>query len=336
MPQFTVPINGPNGPGFMTVNASSPQEAQNNANQGGNHPTGAAMPGGHQAHTGPGGTAVAGSGAGSNAYALDGGGGGAGAGQGGLGSGIQQLLDAIASGNKAAADEAKRQFDTTFGLDVKKFDESVRQYNSNLSLAQAGLTGTYNGEDTLASKQQKFQQTLDAAGLTGIYNGQQTLAGRASELAGQLQQATLGAGSLPKFGGTTGSAYGTGVFGMAQQQMQNIPNGGGYGVAGGGQGRNFSTEGPESIGIHVQPNASGGQFAPGWTGQNSGPSEILGRFRSPTDVVARNYVGAGQNTRNMITSAISRNTGMDQGSIDEQIKSQLPKQGGPQFGMASI
>src|SRR6266498_345642 len=191
MPQFTVPINGPNGPGFMTVNASSPQEAQNNANQGGNHPTGAAMPGGHQAHTGPGGTAVAGSGAGSNAYALDGGGGGAGAGQGGLGSGIQQLLDAIASGNKAAADEAKRQFDTTFGLDVKKFDESVRQYNSNLSLAQAGLTGTYNGEDTLASKQQKFQQTLDAAGLTGIYNGQQTLAGRASELAGQLQQATL-------------------------------------------------------------------------------------------------------------------------------------------------
>src|SRR5262245_6039938 len=153
MPSYTVPINGPNGPGFMTVNASSPSEAQNNANQGGNYATGQAQEGGHQAHTGTGGEAVAGYPAGygpsgpigapptqtssSNDAEVQ-----------KLGQQINRLMGAISSGNKEAFDEAVRQFNLSFGLDTSKFAEGVRQFNENLAIAQSGVTGTFQGTPT--------------------------------------------------------------------------------------------------------------------------------------------------------------------------------------------
>jgi hypothetical protein len=70
------------------------------------------------------------------------------------GAGVQQLLSALGSGNKAAADELIREFNQTFGLDQNKFQESIRQYNQTFGLTQtvdqaniaaqaAGLTGWY-------------------------------------------------------------------------------------------------------------------------------------------------------------------------------------------------
>jgi hypothetical protein len=87
-----------------------------------------------------------------------------------LGAGINSLLGAIASGNKQAFDEAVRQFNATFGLDTDKFNESVRQYNEGLAVTQAGLTGTYQGQETQQAQMQAANIAAQVAGLTGYYN----------------------------------------------------------------------------------------------------------------------------------------------------------------------
>lgn len=52
--------------------------------------------------------------------------------------------------------------------------DTDRQY----ALSEAALTGTYNGQQTLAAKQLAQQLAASEAGLTGTYNGQQTLAAK--------------------------------------------------------------------------------------------------------------------------------------------------------------
>lgn len=98
-----------------------------------------------------------------------------------LSSGINSLLGAIASGNKQAFDEAVRQFNATFGLDQSKFNEAVRQFNENLTISQAGLTGTFQGQQTQQAQQQAFNQAQAIAGMTGYWNapGAPTAAGAA-------------------------------------------------------------------------------------------------------------------------------------------------------------
>ena len=219
MPSYTVPINGPNGPGFMTVNANNASEAQTNASQGGNYATGGAVEGGHQAHTGEGGTAVAGYPAGYNA-----------SGQIGttqtvgsndaevqkLGNQINSLMSAIASGNKEAFDEAVRQFNLSFGLDTQKFSEAVRQFNENLAIAQSGVTGTFQGSPTM---QMRAQQ----AGLYGTETptpGQQTLAARAQQ-AGLYGTETPTAGQQTLAAQQQGYAQQTGLVQLAAAQQAN-------------------------------------------------------------------------------------------------------------------
>jgi len=51
---------------------------------------------------------------------------------------------------------------------------------------EAGLTGTYNGQQTLAAQQAALQKALSEAALTGTYNGQQTQS--AQQLAASIAQ----------------------------------------------------------------------------------------------------------------------------------------------------
>jgi hypothetical protein len=87
-----------------------------------------------------------------------------------LGNQINSLLGAIASGNKQAFDEAVRQFNVSFGLDKDKFTEAIRQFNENLSIAQSGVTGVYNGQQTQQAALQAANIAAQVAGLTGYYN----------------------------------------------------------------------------------------------------------------------------------------------------------------------
>jgi hypothetical protein len=168
MPTFTVPISGPNGSGAgtITVNASDATAAAINAQQGGNTVTGTPVAAG-------GAGAVAGSttpttGTSPTVTAQSGQ---------QLAAGINSLLGAIASGNKQAFDEAVRQFNVTSGLDQSKFDESIRQFNANLGISQAGLTGTYNGQQTQAAQLQAYNEAVGTAGLTGYFQAPGTAGG---------------------------------------------------------------------------------------------------------------------------------------------------------------
>lgn len=53
---------------------------------------------------------------------------------------------------------------------------AMQQYLTDKALAEAGLTGVYNGQNTLAMQQYQTDKALAEAGLTGKYNGQDTLA----------------------------------------------------------------------------------------------------------------------------------------------------------------
>lgn len=86
-----------------------------------------------------------------------------------LGQQLNSLLGAIASGNRQAFDEAVRQFNATFGLDQQKFTEAIRQYNEGLAVTAAGLTGQYQGQQTLQSQLQQANIAAQRAGLTGYY-----------------------------------------------------------------------------------------------------------------------------------------------------------------------
>lgn len=90
-----------------------------------------------------------------------------GAGQ--VGSAIDQMLKAIADGNKQAFEETVRQWNLVFGLDTKKFEDDVRRFNENLAISQAGLTGTYQGAPTQQAIAQNEAIAQARAGLTGYY-----------------------------------------------------------------------------------------------------------------------------------------------------------------------
>lgn len=100
--------------------------------------------------------------------------------------------------------------------------QAAQQFQQTYGLNLAGLTGSINGQPTLAAQNQGFQNALAAGQLTGMYNGQQTLP--AQQLAQQygLNLAAL-SGQLPNGDPTLAAqnqafqnALAQGQFGLAQ------------------------------------------------------------------------------------------------------------------------
>ena len=65
----------------------------------------------------------------------------------------------------------------------RAYAQANDQFNKNYGLQQAGVTGTYNGQDTLAKTTTAQQLALQQAGVTGNYNGQATFAKQQADLA---------------------------------------------------------------------------------------------------------------------------------------------------------
>lgn len=97
----------------------------------------------------------------------------------------QRLQQANEGINQAQAQEMRgvdqtqlgQQFQTSERLGGQQFQQG--NLDKQNALAVAGLTGTYNGQDTFAKQQATMQNKLAEAGLTGQYNGGQTLASQA-------------------------------------------------------------------------------------------------------------------------------------------------------------
>lgn len=80
------------------------------------------------------------------------------------------------------------------------------------AMDMANLTGSYNGDRTLAGQQFDWGKSMDAAGLTGTLNGLRTLAGQAQDLNNTQVMAGL-TGTLPNGQKTTT---------QQQQELQNL------------------------------------------------------------------------------------------------------------------
>lgn len=339
MPSYTVPINGPNGPGFMTVNASSPKAAAENASQGGNYATGNAQEGGQQAHTGTGGEAVAGYPAGfgpsgqitpstatptqttnSNDAEVQ-----------KLGNQINSLMGAIATGNKEAFDEAVRQFNLSFGLDTQKFSEAVRQFNENLQIAQSGVTGAFQGAPTMQMRAQQAQ----LYGTEAPTPGQQTLAA-------QAQNAQLyGANAMPTPGQQTlaaqqqGYAQNLGLvttaaglqanpFRQAQVigQLGNLVQGGrvaGFQAPGAAQGQtDFSGMG------NLQRMIDDIRGGPGAINSQTTQS-VLGAIPTPNKLNSVDFYRSSPLTQNLVLQGMQEKYGLSPDDALAQIKNTLPQ-----------
>lgn len=281
----------------MTVNASDPAAAVENAKQGGNAAAegAVAQEGGHQAHTGTGGTATAGYpagygpsgqvgvGTGYTAPAAN----GSGADQ--YGAAIQKALDALAAGNREAFARAVHEFDVTFGLEKDKFAEDTRRFNQTFGLTQAQVTGTYQGNPTLAAQQQYFSQGLQGVTLAA---GLQANPFRQQQVLGQL-------------GGLYG---GQGVAGF---QVPNIVQG--VGTVGG------NTRG--GLGYMQQMIDDIRDPTPNQTSMN----DILNATPTPTKLNSTEFLRAAPSTQSMVLQAMQEKYGLDPNDSMAQIKNTLPQ-----------
>ncbi|TMC46917.1 MAG: hypothetical protein E6J20_20485 [Chloroflexi bacterium] len=264
--------------------------------------------------------------------------------QGNLGDSIDKLLAALASGNQAAAAEAARQFNATFGLDQNKFQEAVRQYNQNFGLQQAAVTGSYNGQATLAKQKQDADLAAQAAGLTGFFNGQETLAHQKQGADILNQERQTGLDALKVVESAQADPF-------RQQQVINGLSAGGYTKAIdalNGNGNQPSFQAPtgsaaDSVGIGAMRNriAGAGLFNPGSTADGGDPvsgaiagsagndnaqmQASLAALPNVNKIVGRNFLKEDPATQQFTLSGESAKNGLSMDTNKAIIQSTMPK-----------
>jgi len=255
-----------------------------------------------------------------------------------LASGINSLLGAIASGNKQAFDEAVRQFNQTFGLDQQKFAESVRQYNEGLAVTQAGLTGTYQGQQTQQALAQaasiQAQRAKTAQDWANIYgytpqldvNGNPIMVnaaagGPATTLAAQQQAYKQQLDAITAAAGMQANPF------RQQQVMGQLGRVlTGQGVAG------FSAPNTVTGVGTVGGNTQGGL---GYMQQiisdiqNPGANQasvnsVLEGIPTPNKINSADFLRAAPSTQNMILQGMQERYGLDPADSLQQIKNTLP------------
>jgi len=257
-----------------------------------------------------------------------------------LASGINSLLGAIASGNKQAFDEAVRQFNATFGLDQQKFAESVRQYNEGLAVTQAGLTGTYQGQQTQQALAQaasiQAQRAKTAQDWANIYgytpqldaNGNPIVVNAASgqpasTLAAQQQAYSQQLGAI-----NAAAALQANPFRQQQVMGQLGRVLTGQGVAG------FSAPNTVTGVGTVGGNTQGGlgymqqmidDIRGGTNSANSqGVQGVLDAIPTPNKINSADFLRSAPSTQNMILQGMQEKYGLDPTDALNQIKNTLP------------
>lgn len=242
---------------------------------------------------------------------------------GGTGGGLQQLLNALAAGNVAAANEAIRQFNVTSGLDAQKFAQDVSKYSQDHAMAMtkqsadiaaqaAGISGMFNGAPTEAARQfnvsaqQAAQQEQDKTGL-----GMLTLA--SSLHADPFRQVQT------MYGGSQVDGVNRAVQGLTGQ----------YGLPGA-----FTAPGAAGNTATLGGLSQSYANAPAQYAQNQ--SFLANNLQNPNQIIAREYNNAPQNVKDFTTSGLSANTGLDQASLDKQIQKNLPQFNAPSFGLSAV
>lgn len=89
---------------------------------------------------------------------------------------LQQQADSAYKAAQIALQQGQYERANELQQAAQKLQERAQSFNEGVTAA--GLTGTYNGQQTQAAQQQAFNQAIAAAGQTGYYGGQQTLQGQ--------------------------------------------------------------------------------------------------------------------------------------------------------------
>lgn len=243
----------------------------------------------------------------------------------------------------------------------------------NVTSADASTWGG-NGapQQTQAAQQQQFQQAFDTTGQMGFdANGQATLGEQQLGLDALKQQSTLqsdpfrqqqyefglGAGgysrAIDAMNGTTGfatsqggqgsSAAGTNTLAYLGQQIQqydpahmaafyaNTLGAPGAMTMGGSSDFDEKTGTYRSTGTATPPSQS-----PMGSGMATYNASLNALPNSANKIVGANYLKADKATQQFITSGLSAKTGLDQDTIDSQIKNTMPKFNAPSFGFANV
>ena len=256
-----------------------------------------------------------------------------------LGSSIDQLLGALQSGNAAAAKEAAREFDATFGLDSKKFDEAVREYNQNFGLQQAGLTGMYNGEPTLALRTLGLDALKTAADVQADpFREQEVINGLNAGGYSNAIDALTGKTNQPAFQAPHGSAADTRSLGALADR---ITGGTSTPLASG-------ASGSAGTGTTVTAQGGSGLFNPGSTADGADPvtsslrsfdnqqdQASLAALPDPSKIVGRNFLKEDPTTQQFALSGESAKTGLPMDTVKSIIQAGMPKFDAP-TGMADV
>jgi hypothetical protein len=254
-----------------------------------------------------------------------------------LGAAIDKLLGARASGDKAA------------------FDEAVRQFNQNFGLSQAATTGVYNGAPTLAALKQQAdiaaQKLLGAqndAALTGTYQGQATLAAlkqQADIASQQLQNAMTAAGLTGTYNGAPTLAAQNqlytqqmGIINAAQTAQANpFRQQQLYGQAN----RIFSGQavpGFQAPGTVAGVGTAGGNTAGGMgylsqmiddirspQANQTTADSFLAQTPTPNKIDSQSFLRSNPSTQNLILNAMNERYGIDPKDALSQIQNTLPQ-----------
>ena len=242
-----------------------------------------------------------------------------------------EMYRAAQANDLAAFNEAKRRYD-------QEYAEGIRQFNLGFGVTEAGLTGTYQGQPTLARQAQEFGQGVTAAGLTGTYQGQPTLPAMTSyadqfgawavptagqpTLEAQQQQYAQGLGAITTAAGLQANPF---------RQQQVI----------GQLGRILSGQGVAGF---QAPNTVAGVGTAGGAGPNTGltymrqllddiqnpaPNQasvqrVLDAIPTPVKINSADFLRSSPSTQSMILQGMQEKYGLNPADSLQQIKNTLP------------
>lgn len=83
------------------------------------------------------------------------------------------------------------QWGAEYGLSTAQFQASLNEWQKEFAMAEANITGVYNGQQTLAYKQYLQGLEMDEAALTGMYKGQQTMQAKQAEQSQLIEMGKL-------------------------------------------------------------------------------------------------------------------------------------------------
>jgi hypothetical protein len=215
-------------------------------------------------------------------------------------------------------------------------------------LAEAGLTGTYQGQATMAKLQQDFnmkmtelQSRMTEAGLTGTYNGAETQQAQQQRwMQGNTEQQQQASNSLALLGLQAG-LQGPRDWAKYQQLSANTPGGlqqmlggfaGQYGFAGSGA---QGTPGAATLQSRTQDLLSGGQLGQGGQQQTAQPAYAGGSpeqngyaLPAPNQINLRNWQAASPSQQQMLLGGYEA-AGFYGPDVERQIAMSAPRYTGP-------